>query len=91
MPRKIKPLVPVDPLHEMVLATYFLLNSTNTNLTKDCLLCLDARPPFYIKFGLLVTQSSVTLGTVSLTKEQPLSPWKTFEGDATCFCSYNTP
>lgn len=52
---QIKPPVPTDTHYDTVLATYSLLNSTNTNLTDDSWLYREPRPPFYRELGLLVT------------------------------------
>lgn len=59
----IYPLVPADPLLEMVQATYPLLNSTKGRL----LAVSGPQAPFYMGLDLLITQSSLTFKTVSVT------------------------
>jgi len=41
----------MPPLRKLLNSTYQILNSTNPNITTNCCLCYDIRPPFYEAIG----------------------------------------
>ena len=62
-----------DPLFEMIVSTYRVLNSTRPDLTDGCWLCYDIKPPYY--------EGIAVLGNYIQTKDHRACRWQQ-RGDA---------
>ncbi|XP_078216006.1 endogenous retrovirus group S71 member 1 Env polyprotein-like [Callithrix jacchus] len=70
----------------MLSSTHHLLNQTNPNLEKDCWLCLNPQPPFYIG---LASQHDIAPSNTSCTERQVHITLGNLEGESRCFHSPN--
>ena len=62
-----------DPLFNMIINTYQVLNSTRPDLTSSCWLCYDIRPPYY--------EGIAFLGIYIQTRDHRACQWQQ-KGDA---------
>uniref|UniRef100_A0A5F4WLP6 Uncharacterized protein n=1 Tax=Callithrix jacchus TaxID=9483 RepID=A0A5F4WLP6_CALJA len=73
-------------LLNMLSSTHHLLNQTNPDLRKDCWLCLNPQPPFYIG---LATQPDIAPSNTSCTEKQFHITLGDLEGEGRCYHSPN--